>query len=139
LDRDERKQRSRSRAAELLVEEQPEQLVVAEQLDNVPRELVRRVDLSRARSDPLTRELPHEVAKLALLVGQRVVRHAEILVARGQLLVGQKLATASMTTIRRAIRNQVTVPSTVEGGPRLRDCRHVTVVLQPGDRVMGSR
>ena len=41
LDRDEREQRPRARAAPLLVEEQPEEVVLAEELDDVPRELVR--------------------------------------------------------------------------------------------------
>ena len=50
----------------------PEELVLAEELDDVPRELRRLVDLGRARRDPLARERPHELADLALLVGQRV-------------------------------------------------------------------
>ena len=60
----------------LLVEEEPEHALVAEQLDDVPGELVRRVDLGRARSDPLPRERAHVVAKLTLLVGQHVPGHA---------------------------------------------------------------
>ena len=60
----------------LLVEEEPEDAVLAEELDDVPRELVRLVDLGRARRDPLARERPHELADLELLVGQRLPGHA---------------------------------------------------------------
>ena len=49
--------------------------VLAEELDDVPRELGRRVDLGRPRRDPLARERAHELPDLALLVGQHVVRH----------------------------------------------------------------
>ena len=45
--------------------------MLAEELDDVPGELVALVDLGRARRDPLARERAHEVAELALLVGQR--------------------------------------------------------------------
>ena len=62
-------------AAVLLGEEEPEDVVLAEQLDDVPRELVRLVDLGRARRDPLARELPHEVAQLALLAVQDLPGH----------------------------------------------------------------
>ena len=75
LDRDEREQRAGAGAALLLVEEQPEQLVLAEELDDVPRELVRLVDLGRARRDALARERAHELADLPLLVGQDVPGH----------------------------------------------------------------
>ena len=75
LDRDEREQRARPGAAVALVEEEPEHLVLAEQLDDVPRELVRLVDLGRARRDPVARERADEVADLALLVAQHVERH----------------------------------------------------------------
>ena len=40
LDRDQREQRAGARAAPLLVEEEAEELVLAEELDDVPRELV---------------------------------------------------------------------------------------------------
>ena len=61
----------------LLVEEQAEELVLAEELDDVPRELVRLVDLGRARRDPLARERAHELADLALLVAQDVPGHCQ--------------------------------------------------------------
>ena len=76
LDRDERHQCRRADAAVLLVEQDPEDLVLAEELDDVPRELGALVDLRGARRDALAREVAHEVADLALLVGQRVDRHA---------------------------------------------------------------
>ena len=69
-----------------LVEEEAEDVVLAEELDDVPRELVRLVDLGRARRDPLARERADELAELALLVGQDVPGHAAIL-GRGRLLV----------------------------------------------------
>ena len=50
-----------------------------EELDDVPRKLVALVDLGRARRDPLARELAHEVADLALLVGERLVATDESL------------------------------------------------------------
>ena len=75
LDRDEREQRAGAGPAPLLVEEQPEDALLAEQLDDVPRELVRLVDLRRARGDALAGERPHELAELALLVRQHVVGH----------------------------------------------------------------
>src|SRR2546421_85608 len=75
LDRDEADQRARPEPAVLLLEEDPEELVLAEELDDVPRELGRLVDLRRPRRDPLARERAHEVADLALLVGERVGRH----------------------------------------------------------------
>ena len=49
--------------------------MLAEELDDVPRELVRLVDLRRARRDPLAGERPHEIADLALLGGQRLPGH----------------------------------------------------------------
>ena len=57
LDRDEREERAGAGAAVLLVEEEPEEAVLAEELDDVPGELVRLVDLRRPRRDPLAREL----------------------------------------------------------------------------------
>src|SRR5581483_10269312 len=49
------------------------------ELDDVPRELVRGVDLRRTGRDPLARERADEVAQLALLRGQVVPRHGAIL------------------------------------------------------------
>ena len=76
LDRDERQQRPGAEAAVLLVEEQPEEVVLPEELDDVPGKLVALVDLRRARGDPLAGELTDEIADLALLVVQRLERHA---------------------------------------------------------------
>ena len=75
LDRDQREQRPRARSPVLLVEEEPEDAVLAEELDDVPGELVRRVDLGRARCDSLPRDRPHEVADLELVVGQLLPGH----------------------------------------------------------------
>src|SRR5438105_39494 len=80
LDRDEHHERARARAAVLLLERQPEDLVLAQQLDHVPGELGRLVDLGRAWSDVLARKRAHEVADLALLVRQRVAGHGSSLV-----------------------------------------------------------
>ena len=76
LDRDEREERPGARAAVRLVEEEPEDPVLAKELDDVPRELVRLVDLGRARRDPVARERADELADLELLVGQRLPGHA---------------------------------------------------------------
>ena len=76
LDRDQREERAGAEPAVLLGEEEAEDVVLAKQLDDVPRELVRGVDLGGARRDPLTRELADEVAQLALLVVQDVPGHA---------------------------------------------------------------
>src|SRR5205823_5619559 len=73
LDRDERQQGARADAAMLLVEHDPEEPVRAVELDDVPRELGRAVDLRRPRRDPVTCERPHELANLALLRAQRLV------------------------------------------------------------------
>ena len=75
FDRDEREQRAGAGAAPLLVEEEPEQLVLAKELDDVPRELVRLVDRGRTRGDALARERADELADLALLLGQDVPGH----------------------------------------------------------------
>ena len=75
LDRDQRHQRARAGSAPLLVEEQAEQLVLAEELDDVPRELVALVDLGRPRRDPLTRQGADELPELALFLGQHVPGH----------------------------------------------------------------
>ena len=53
----------------------PKISLLAVELDDVPRELGALVDLRGARRDALAREVAHEVADLALLVGQRVDRH----------------------------------------------------------------
>ena len=58
-----------------LGEEEPEDVVLAVELDDVPRELVRGVDLRRPRRDPLPGERADEVAELALLVRQLVPGH----------------------------------------------------------------
>ena len=65
-------------AAVLLLEEEAEDPVLAEELDDVPGELVRLVDLGRARGDPLARDRAHELADLELLVGQRLPGHGRI-------------------------------------------------------------
>src|SRR5262249_21926013 len=75
LDRNERHQRARAKAAVLLVEENPEDLVLPVERDDVPGKLGRLVDLRRPRRDALARELPDQLADLALLVGQRIKRH----------------------------------------------------------------
>ena len=72
FDRHERHQCARADSAVLLVVHDPEQVVLAVQLDHVPRKLGARVDLGGARGDALVRERPHELANLALLVGQRI-------------------------------------------------------------------
>ena len=69
---DEGHQRALADAAVLLVEHDAEEVVLAEDLDDVPRELAGLVDLGRAGRDALARERPHELANLALLVVQRV-------------------------------------------------------------------
>ena len=75
LDRDDGLERARADAAVLLVGERGEDAVLAEELDDVPRELRGLVDLGRTRRDPLARQGPYEVADLALLTCQRVMRH----------------------------------------------------------------
>src|SRR5262249_20037465 len=62
--------------AVLLVEQEPEDVVLAEELDDVPRKLVALVDLGRPRRDPIARELPDQVTELAPFLGQGFVRHA---------------------------------------------------------------
>ena len=47
------------------------------ELDDVPRELVRGVDLRRPRLDPLARENPHELEDLSLLVAQPTIRSVD--------------------------------------------------------------
>src|SRR5262249_55423427 len=67
LDRDERLERTRPDTAVLLVGERPEDPVLAEELDDVPGELGRLVDLGGPRRDPFPGERPHQVSYLALL------------------------------------------------------------------------
>src|SRR5207245_2658724 len=81
LDCDQREQRPGSGAAPLLVEEEGEEVVLAEDLDDVPRELVRRVDLRGPRRDLLARDRAYEVAELALLVAENVPRHGRSVVS----------------------------------------------------------
>ena len=54
--------------------------MLAEELDDVPRELGALVDLRRARRNPLTREIANQVTDLALLVSQRIAGHGWSLV-----------------------------------------------------------
>ena len=82
LDGDEHHQRPRVDPAVVLRKGKPEEIVLAEKLDHVLRELGRLVDFSRARGNALTRERPDQVTDLALLVGQRVERHRRRFYAR---------------------------------------------------------
>ncbi len=75
LDRDEGEQRSRAEPAVGLVEEQSEDAVLAVELDDVPGERVRGVDLGGARRDALARQRADQLAQLTLLVGQGVPGH----------------------------------------------------------------
>ena len=59
-------------AAVLLGERQREDVVLAEQLADVPRVLALLVDLRRARRDPLLRDLPDRVAEVQELLRDRV-------------------------------------------------------------------
>src|SRR5437764_984786 len=59
-----------------LVEEQAEDVVLAVELDDVPRKLVRLVDLRRARRDARARERAHEVAQFPLFVSQLIPGHS---------------------------------------------------------------
>ena len=97
LDRDEREQRAGAGPAPLLVEQEPEDLVVAEELDDVPRELVALVDLGRARRDPVAGERADELAELALLVGEDVPGH--------DLSVGDEAAVAAPVALERRERD----------------------------------
>ena len=63
-------------AAVLLVERQREHVLLGEQAADVPRVLVGRVDLRRARRDPLPRELPDHGAEVLMLLGKLVDRRA---------------------------------------------------------------
>src|SRR6266566_9745684 len=75
FDRDQREKGAGAEPAVLLGEEEAEDVVLAEQLDDVPRELVGGVDLGSPRRDSLASELPDEVAQLPLLVAQDVPGH----------------------------------------------------------------
>ena len=75
LDRDEEHEHAGAGAAVALLERKAQQLVLAEELDHVPRELGGGVDLGRARCDPLAREGANERADLALIVRKRVGAH----------------------------------------------------------------
>ena len=66
-----------------LVEGEPEDLVLAQELDHVPGEVAGLVDLGRAGSDSLTRQGADELADLTLFLGKRVPRHRSILGAVG--------------------------------------------------------
>ena len=79
LDRDKGEQRPGAGASVLLVEEEPEDAVLAIELDDVPRELVRLVDLGSTRRDAVAGDRAHEVADLELLGGQRLPGHARSL------------------------------------------------------------
>ena len=65
-------QRAGAGAAVLLVERQPEQVVLGEQLAQVPRVLGLGVDLGRARRDLLAHDLADRVAEVDMVVGERV-------------------------------------------------------------------
>src|SRR5205823_12870579 len=67
-----------ARAAGLLLERKAEQVVLAQHLDDVPGELALLVDLGGARCHALAGEVADQVADLALLLAQRVVRHRRI-------------------------------------------------------------
>ncbi len=53
--------------------------MLAKQLDDVPRELVRRVDLGSARRDALAGDRAHEIADLELIVRELLPGHARSL------------------------------------------------------------
>src|SRR2546421_819293 len=78
LDRDERHQRARAGAPMLLVEHDPEQVVLPEELPDVPRELGAPVDLGRTRRNSLARENANQVADLTLFLAQRLTGHGAI-------------------------------------------------------------
>ncbi len=70
-----------------LLEGKAEDLVLAEDLDEVPGELPGLVDLGRARRDALARERANELADLALILRERVIAHLQILRRRPRFLV----------------------------------------------------
>ena len=63
----------------LLLEWKAEHVVLTKELDHVPGELGGDVDLGRAGRNPLSRERPHELADLTLLVGKRIRPHGGML------------------------------------------------------------
>ena len=69
LDRDLQHQRAGPGAAVLLGERQAEDVLLGQQLADVPRVLVGPVDLGGARRDPLGRDLAHEVAEVLCSCG----------------------------------------------------------------------
>src|SRR4029453_13553774 len=90
FDRDEREQRAGAGAAVLLVEQETEDALVAEQLDDVPRELVRGVELGGPRRDPLARERADVVAQLSLIVAQDIPGHGRSVRAMCPELCGRR-------------------------------------------------
>ncbi len=80
LDRDEAHESAGAGSAVAGGERQGEDVVLAEQLHDVPGELTRLVDRSRSRCDSLSRQRPNELAKLALLLGEAVVGHSPTIV-----------------------------------------------------------
>ena len=115
LDHGQREQRAGAEAAVGLVEEEPEEPVLAVELDDVPRELVRLVDLGRPRRDAVARELPDQLADLSLLVGQRVERHARRLLR----LVADRLDVVAVGVVDEGA---VVVRVVVGAEPRRRRC-----------------
>src|SRR6266536_2532711 len=81
LDRDQNHQRAGATAAVLLVERQAEELLLTEELDEIPGELGLLVDLGCAWRHALAGKRAHEVSDLALLVAQGVVWHEKSLFA----------------------------------------------------------
>ena len=72
LDRHVEHQRAGAGAAVLGLEREPEDVLLGEQLAQVVRVLGLLVDLGRARGDPLARDLADRVAKVEVLLGDRV-------------------------------------------------------------------
>ncbi len=72
LDRDRQHQRAGAGAAVLLPERQSEDVVLGQQLADVPRVLGARVDVVRARRDPLLGDLADRVAEVEVLLRDRV-------------------------------------------------------------------
>ena len=81
LDRHVEHQRAGAGAAVLLLERQPEQVLLGEQLAQVPRVLGLGVDLGRPRRDPLAHDLADRVAEGHMVVGERVRGVGGVLVA----------------------------------------------------------
>ncbi len=63
----------------LLLEGKAKHVVLTKELDQIPGELGRGVDLGRAGRNPLSRKRPHELADLTLLVGKRIRPHGGML------------------------------------------------------------